>query len=500
MAAYSVIAIRPGIQFMQKRLFSILSILIMISSVVVIRTLLHSPPPFADITLVNIDLDEPAMADRLSQAIRFQTISHQSASDKQNLEFQGFIDWVEVTYPAVHSKLDRVMLGQTILYQWQGSVDHLKPILLTGHYDVVPVIPGSEHKWLHPPFAGKVVDGDIWGRGALDDKSGVVGILEAVTYLLNDGFQPRRSIYLSFGHDEEVGGVQGAAAVADYLKKNKEQLAWSLDEGSFLYQDMLPDVDTLVAAINVAEKGSITLDIVATAEGGHSSMPPQQNAVSDLAKAITLLHENPVPGGLEGLSAEMFDVISRYMAFPTRLLFANQWLFSQMIEQQLSTSPTTNAMLRTTTAPTMLSGSIKSNVLPIEAIATVNFRIHPRDNTTSIEKFVNDLVASDSITVRKRSGINASAVSARKTPAFEQIGQSMREVYGDIAVAPGLMIAGSDSKHYAKVADNAYRFNPFILPSADISGFHGSNEKIAVAAFAQGVREYIQIIRNGSSQ
>ena len=188
------------------------------------------------------------------------------------------------------------------------------------------------------------------------------------------------------------------------------------------------------------------------------------------------------------------------MAFPTRLLFANQWLFSQMIEQQLSTSPTTNAMLRTTTAPTMLSGSIKSNVLPIEAIATVNFRIHPRDNTTSIEKFVNDLVASDSITVRKRSGINASAVSARETLAFEQIGQSMREVYGDIAVAPGLMIAGSDSKHYAKVADNAYRFNPFILPSADISGFHGSNEKIAVAAFAQGVREYIQIIRNGSSQ
>ena len=142
MAAYSVIAIRPGIQFMQKRLFSILSILIMISSVVVIRTLLHSPPPFADITLVNIDLDEPAMADRLSQAIRFQTISHQSASDKQNLEFQGFIDWVEVTYPAVHSKLDRVMLGQTILYQWQGSADQLKPILLTGHYDVVPVYLG----------------------------------------------------------------------------------------------------------------------------------------------------------------------------------------------------------------------------------------------------------------------------------------------------------------------------------------------------------------------
>jgi len=485
---------------MQKFLFTILSIIIMVSTVLLIRTLLHTPPPFADITLVNIDLDKPAMADRLSQAIRFQTVSHQSASDKQNLEFQGFIDWIKLTYPAVHAELSRVMLNQTILYRWQGSNDQLKPILLTGHYDVVPVIPGSESKWLHPPFAGNVVDGEIWGRGALDDKSGVVGILEAVNYLLNDGFQPRRTLYLSFGHDEEVGGVQGAAAVADYLKKNKVQLAWSLDEGSFLFQDMLPGVNTLVAAINVAEKGSITLDVVATAEGGHSSMPPQQNSVSDLAEAITLLHKNPIPGGLEGLSAEMFDVISRYMSFSMRVLFANQWLFSQMIEKQLSASPTTNAMLRTTTAPTMLSGSIKSNVLPIEAIATVNFRIHPRDNTASIEAFVNDMVASDSIIVRKRSGINASDVSAWETPAFEQIAQSMREIYGDIAVAPGLMIAGSDSKHYGKVADNAYRFNPFILSSEDMSGFHGTNEKIAIDTFAQGVRGYIQIIRNGSSQ
>jgi len=484
---------------MKKLALVISAILVLSCAVVVVRTLLHTPPPFADITQINIDLDEVAATDHLSTAITFQTVSHQSSSEKQDLEFQGFINWVIATYPEVTSQLSLVMLNQTMLYQWQGLDNQLQPILLTGHYDVVPVIPGSEHKWTHPPFAGESVNGEIWGRGALDDKSGVIGMLEAVTYLLKDGFQPTRTIYLSFGHDEEVGGPEGAAAVAAFLKEKQVQLAWSLDEGSFLFKGMYPGVDTLVAAINVAEKGSITLDIIATAAGGHSSMPPRNNAISDLAQAITRLHENPIPGGLEGLSAKMFNVISRYMPFSTKALFANPWLFGPLIEKQLSASPTTNAMLRTTTAPTMLSGSIKTNVLPIEAIATVNFRIHPRDSTESVTAFVTDTVASDSITVRKRSGVNASAVSAWDTPAFEQIAQSMREVYGDIAVAPGLMVAGSDSKHYAKVADNAYRFNPFVLASEDVSGFHGTNEKISVAAFVQGIKGYIQIIRNGSS-
>ncbi|MEC7368110.1 MAG: M20 family peptidase [Pseudomonadota bacterium] len=484
---------------MKKLTLVITAVLILGTAVVVIQTLLHAPPPFADITQVNIDLDEMALAEHLSQAITFQTVSHQSSSEKQDLEFQRFINWTKATYPEVNSQLSLVMLNQTMLYKWQGSNNQLQPILFTGHYDVVPVIPGSENKWTHPPFAGESVDGEIWGRGALDDKSGVVGMLEAVTYLLKDGFKPARTIYLSFGHDEEIGGPEGAAAVTAFLKKKQVQLAWSLDEGSFLFKGMFPGVNTLVAAINVAEKGSITLDIVATAAGGHSSVPPSNSAITDLAQAITRLHENPIPGGLEGLSAKMFDAISRYMPFSTKALFANPWLFSQLIEKQLSAWPTTNAMLRTTTAPTMLSGSIKTNVLPIEAVATVNFRIHPRDNTESIVAFVTNTVASDTITVRNRGGRNASAVSAWDTPAFEQIAQSMREVYGDIAVTPGLMVAGSDSKHYGKVADNAYRFNPFVLAAEDVSGFHGTNEKISIATFVQGTKGYIQIIRNGSS-
>ncbi|MBT5388851.1 MAG: M20/M25/M40 family metallo-hydrolase, partial [Porticoccaceae bacterium] len=306
-----------------KRLFngSIAAVGLLIA-LVVVRTLMHQPPASINTDLVEIELNEAALAERLSQSIQFQTISFQSPELKDRSQFSAFIDWVHTSYPRVHQSLDYIQLNDTMLYRWPGSDASLQPILVTGHYDVVPVIPGSESQWQQPPFSGAIVDGLIWGRGALDDKSGVLGILEAVTYLLDAGHQPQRTVYLSFGHDEEIGGREGAAAVAAYLKDQGVQLAWSLDEGSFIFDGLIAGVDSLVAAINVAEKGSITLDIVAAAEGGHSSMPPQTSAITDLARAITQLEEHPVPGGLEGLAADMFDNISRHMPFVPRVFFA----------------------------------------------------------------------------------------------------------------------------------------------------------------------------------
>lgn len=476
----------------------IAGLLLVIAGIIVVRTFMHSPAPMADVTQVNIDIDSNAVAQHLSESITFRTVSNQSMGNKKNEQFAGFIQWVKDTYPQVNQQLELVMLNQTLLYKWQGSDMSLKPILITGHYDVVPVIPGSEVKWQHPPYEGKIVDGIVWGRGALDDKSGVVGMLEATTFLLADGFLPARTVYLSFGHDEEIGGPMGAAAVTAYLKAQNVQLAWSLDEGSFLFKGMFPGVDNLVAAINVAEKGSVTLDIVATAAGGHSSMPPKNNAVGVLAKAINKLEENPVPGGLQGLSATMFDEISRYFDFPMRMLFANRWLFDSLIDRQLSNVTFSNAMLRTTTAPTMLSGSVKTNVLPIEAIATVNFRVHPRDTPESVQAHVESVVADEQITVRTRGGRGASEVSSWETQGFEQIAQSLREVYGEVAVTPGLMIAGSDSRHYGQVADDAYRFNPFEIGQEDLASFHGTNEKMSVDAFVLGIKSYVQIMRHGA--
>jgi carboxypeptidase PM20D1 len=258
-----------------KRFFitaAVITVLLMV--VIVVRTLLHQPPAAIDIEQVEIGLNETELAQHLSESIQFQTVSFQSPAYKDRSQFTGFISWVHSTFPLVHERLEYLQLNDTMLYRWPGSDASLKPILVTGHYDVVPVIPGTESLWKHPPFTGVIADGVIWGRGALDDKSGVVGILEATTYLLESGYQPTRTVYLSFGHDEEIGGSEGAAAVAAYLKEQEVQLAWSLDEGSFIFDGLISGVSSLVAAVNVAEKGSINLDIVAEAEGGHSSMPP----------------------------------------------------------------------------------------------------------------------------------------------------------------------------------------------------------------------------------
>lgn len=487
---------------MKKVLILLAAVLAVLIGIVAVRAMLHQPVSRETAEPVQIELNEAAIAGRLAEAIRFRTVSHQSSVDFEPAEFEGFIAWVAERYPALQAAAQLTLLGDyTLLYRLPGVNPDASPILLTAHYDVVPVIPGSEPSWQQPPFAGVIDKGIIWGRGALDDKSGVIAQLEAISELLAAGFEPERDIYFSFGHDEELGGFQGAGRVASYLAAQGVQLAWSLDEGSFVFDGLLPGVEPYFAPINVAEKGSLTLQIVATAAGGHSSMPPRQTAVGMLAEAITRLEANPVPGGLSGLSAQMFDTASRHMPFSYRVLFANRWLFDGLIEDQLSAVSFSNAMLRTTTAPTMLSGSVKTNVLPIEAIATVNFRLHPRDTAASVVAHVKSVVENDAVSVRvpQQGGRAASEVSDWQSPGYAAIERALLQTFGEVVVTPGLMIAGSDSRHYGKVADNAFRFNPMVVSQDDLTGFHGTNEKISVENLARGVRAYMQIIRLGSA-
>jgi carboxypeptidase PM20D1 len=485
---------------MRRFLLALSVILLVLAGVVLGRTLLHVPAPLDPVEIVRVDVDENRIGEHLSEAIQFATISHERPERADEAAFTAFIDWVKDTYPELHGTAILTQLNHTLLYRWQGSNPDLQPVLFTGHYDVVPVIPGTEGRWHEPPFAGNIVDGVIWGRGALDDKSGVIAILEAATWLIRSGFTPERTIYLSFGHDEEVGGSNGAGAVRRFLEANEVRLEWSLDEGSFVFDDMLPGVEPLMATINVAEKGSVTLDIAARGEGGHSSMPPRQTAVGVLAAAITALEQNPVPGGLEGLSFDMFDAVSRHMPFAARMMFANQWLLGGLVEDRLSSVPMTNAMLRTTTAPTMLSASIKSNVLPIEAVATVNFRIHPRDSVEDVIAYVRGVVENDNVEVRVPDGAGnpASQVSDANSEAFATIRRAIREIYGNVIITPGIMVAASDTRHYGMVADNAFRFNPMTVTREDLTGFHGTNERIAVANLAQGTRTYIRIMKHAT--
>ena len=486
---------------MKKLLLAVAGVLVVGVAVILARTLMLSPGGTTEGARVEIPVDAEAVARRMSEAIRFRTISRQRGQASDRAPMDAFIEWLARAYPRASSEIgfERVG-GYSLLFTWRGSDPSLAPILLTAHYDVVPVIPGSEDQWQHPPFAGEIADGYVWGRGALDDKSAVIAQLEAATLLLEAGFQPLRTVYLAFGHDEERGGSEGAAAITELLRSRGVQLAWSLDEGSFVVEGVFPGVAAPVASINVAEKGYVSIELVARGQGGHSSMPPRETAVGVLAAAIVKVQDHPMPGGIEGLVAESFDALAPHLPFVPRMLFANRWLFGGLLESILTArSPGLNAMVRTTTAPTMLSGSVKENVLPIEAVATVNFRLHPRDSPDDVVAHVTRAVGDDRVEVRPRGpGGPASAVSSTTSEGFAHISASVGDVMGHAIVIPGLTVGGTDSRHYGQIADDAYRFNPMVVTAADISGFHGTNERISIENLVLGTRIYARLIQRAA--
>jgi carboxypeptidase PM20D1 len=438
-------------------------------------------------------IDSTRAVSNLAKAISFQTVS----TDLTDPVFLAFREWVKATYPLVHNTMDQQTLGGgTLLFTWAGSRSEQMPVVLAGHYDVVPVNPGTLEGWTHPPFAGTVSDGYVWGRGALDNKGAVIAMMEAAEALIGKGFQPERTIYFSFGHDEEVGGSEGAAAVVEWFQEEGIEVAWSLDEGSFVLDGIFPGLEHPVASINVAEKGFMTLLITAKGAGGHSSMPPRETAVGSLARAIVAIQEQPLPGGLNGVAENMFRELAPHLGFSQRLMFSNLWLFGPFLESELSRNPSTDALLRTTTAPTMLSGSIKENVLPTTAIATINFRIHPRDTADGVLKHIRALVENDKIEVSVLNDrkTQPSPVSSQQSEGYSIIAKGLRQTFGELVVIPGLTLAGTDSKHYSKVAVDSYRINPFVLERSEVRGIHGIDERISVANLEKGVAAFMRII------
>ncbi len=366
---------------------------------------------------------------------------------------------------------------------------------MTGHYDVVPI--ENSNEWTHPPFSGAIADGYIWGRGTLDDKGAIIAMMHTVEMLTQQGFIPARDIYFSFGHDEEVGGRRGAKAVVEYLQSNNIEIEWSLDEGSMVLRDIIPGLNKDIASINVAEKGYLTVEITASAQGGHSSLPPQATAVGTLAHAVSNLQSNPVPGGLKDTSKDFFDALGANFSLIKRVLFANQWLFRPLLEKELSKSAATNAMLRTSMAPTMLSGSVKENVLPQQATATINYRLHPRDTVEDVLNHTNKYAGGENITVKiKGEAKPSSPVSSSDNKAFSLLSKTFSEVFGEIIIVPGLTIAATDTVHYSKIAKDSYRINPFIFSGEDIPRIHGLNERISLDNMKIAVQFYTQMIKN----
>jgi carboxypeptidase PM20D1 len=447
---------------------------------------------------VRIPIDREAVAGRLAEAVRIRTVSSEGAEPATEQQILALHALLERAFPRVHAVLHREVINRrSLLFTWTGSVTSVKPVMFAAHLDVVPVDPRSERDWTHPPFSGAVAGGYVWGRGTLDDKAGVMGVLEAVEMLLAEGYEPRRTVLLAFGHDEELGGPEGATQIAAHLRAAGIRLDSVVDEGLLIVDGVIPAVAAPVAAVGIAEKGYVTVELVAERAGGHSSIPPPQSAIGILGAAVGRLEAHPVRARLDGAARTMFEFIGPEMPWPRRLVLANLWLFGVLVERQLAAAPSTNALLRTTVAPTLVEGGVKENVLPTHARAVLHIRLRPGDRIADVLAYAEATVGDRRVRIRQLDkGTEASAESNVASPAFESLARSIRQVFPDVIVAPSLFIGATDSRHYAGISENIFRFRPFRFGPQDLGRIHGTDERISIENYAELVRFYVQLIRN----
>lgn len=476
-------------------LFGVAGILVL---VLASRTIALRSRQIAAEAAVALRFERSRAVERLSRAIQFRTVSHRDPARSSSAEFARLRDFLRDAFPLVHAQLEREVVGaHSLLYAWRGADSALKPMLLMAHMDVVPA---DEQGWRHSPFSGALADGYVWGRGAMDDKASVLGILEAVELLLAENFKPKRTVYLAFGHDEEIGGELGARRIAGLLRARGVSLDVVLDEGLSIMTGMIPGIAAPVALVGMAEKGYLSLRLTAQTPPGHSSVPPAESAIALLSRAIGRLDQNPFPSRLAGASRAMLEFLAPEMPWGHRLVLANLWLFDPLVRRQLSQSPLTNALIRTTLAPTILQAGIAENVLPSEAAATVNLRLLPGDSIAAATERVRRTIADPRIAVAPLAvRSEASAVADPDVAAFQAVSRTIRQIAPDAVVAPGLLVAATDSRHYAALARTIFRFLPIRLGPDDVKRYHGIDERISFEDYERCVRFYAQLIRNFQS-
>ncbi len=486
----------------KRLLLGLLAVLVLLAAALMANTLRQGSRQVVVPALAPLVVDKPAIMQAMAAAVRAKTVSGLLDPAGLGAEFDKLHEHLRVTYPLVHATLQREVVGtHSLLYTWPGSEPQAPAVLLMAHQDVVPIAPGTESLWKKPPFDGAVEDGMVWGRGALDNKSNVITQLQAVEQLLKSGFKPRRTIHLVFGHDEEVGGQRGAVPIVALLKQRGARLAFVLDEGLAVTEGILPGVAQPLALIGLAEKGSVSLKFTAQAPPGHSSMPPAagNSAIGMLSAALTRLDNRPLPGGIQGAAAELFAAVAPELPFGQRLAMSNLWLFKPVVERMLGQSPSTNAMLRTTTALTILNAGIKENVLPGKAEAVVNFRILPGDTSASVLAFAKQAIADDRIDVQLLGvPFEPSKLSSVQSDAYRLIERSIREVFPDALVAPGLVLAATDSRHFQDLAEQTYRFMPIRFKSQDLARLHGTDERISGDQLVDMVRFYLRLLQQAA--
>lgn len=447
--------------------------------------------------IVPVDLDAREMAEHLSHIIQCATVSSLEPDKIDHSTFDALHQALDVDFPRIKEKLDKTVLnGHNLIYRWEGTHPELDPILFMAHQDVVPADPVTLDQWTHPPFSGAIVDGTLWGRGSQDCKNVMVSTMEAIEALLAVDYQPERTVYMAFGQDEEVGGRTGQKVISQHFKDQGIHFAAVLDEGGAIMEGMMPGVKAPIALIGNAEKGYLTLELKATSDGGHSSMPPAVTTIGRLARGIARLENNPVPGTPQRV-VPMFASMGKHTPFVFKLAFSNLWLFNNFLTKRFTANPRTAAMIRTTTAVTIINGGVKDNVLPSEASAMVNFRLAPGDTIQSVIEYVKFLVKPYDleVSVAGEQPWEASAVSDPNSPAFDHLSECIQNQFGEVAIAPYTVMGATDARYYNELSENVFRFSAVMMEPEQLTSIHNINENITVDQFHHSVEFLAALIQ-----
>ena len=427
-------------------------------------------------------------AQKLSEMVRCETVS--DPNDPQIEKFLGFHKKLEELFPLVHEKLEKTEIDGNLLYYWKGR-SPAKPIVLMSHQDVVP----AEGVWEHGPFSGDIADGKVWGRGAADTKCTVMAFFQAVEELLQSGFTPGQDVYLASSCTEEWGG-DGAPKLVNELKRRGVKPFFVCDEGGGIISEPVGGVKGNYAMIGVFEKGQGNVKFTARSSGGHSSAPPKNSPIARLAAfECSVEKHSPFRKRFPHEVEAMFKTLAPYAGFGMRLLFGNMWLFKPLLKLVMpKVSPQAGAMLQTTVAFTMQSGSDARNVLPQEASVCANMRFIPHQGMEEILAIIKKRADKFGLETEVINATDYTHATDIQGEGWSFVVKAIERVFPGLAASPYVMTGGTDARFYQEICPNCIRFAPVIFGPEQLKGMHGLNENIGCDCLPAAVDFYKTLI------
>lgn len=473
-------------------LYGFLALFALFLSVILLRAAFFKPKAQPQTSQESVSFDADAATSALQQLIRCKTVSNVDPALEDDSEFEKLIALLPGLYPRVYDVCSiRRLPDRGLLFRWPGKHD-AAPSVMMAHYDVVPA---DEEKWDKPPFDGIIEDGVLWGRGTLDTKGTFNGVLSAANTLIAQGFQPENDIYFAFSGGEEVNGA-GADNIVDYFVQHGIQPALVLDEGGAVVENVFPGVKAPCGLIGIAEKGMINVEYKVLSQGGHASAPPVRTPISTLADACKAVLSHPFKMHITKPAAEMFDTLGRHSTFLYKIIFANMWCFSWVIDLLGKTGGgEMNALVRTTTAFTQMEGSSARNVLPTEATLVSNMRLNPADSVDSAVAYLKRTVNDPAVQITVLEANEPSRISETDCAAWDAVASTVLETWPGCIVAPYLMVQCSDSRYYGRISDRVYRFCAMDMTAEERKSIHGNNEKIRLESIKKTVEFYIRLMK-----